>query len=137
MTLQNPKDVRSALKTAIETDLTDLQTVYGYMPKDFNGQSPVCTIERLPIQLNLKTSVGFQAYDFAVSFYARSDGDAASGLTAADAEDVLDDLLYALCTSVLARYNGEFIQASDPVQMTMESGAVYQSEIHYVRISRP
>ena len=137
MSIQNAKTVRSGLATVITTGLTDLQAVYSYYPKNFGGLSPVCTIERLAIQPNLKTQVTFQSYDFAVTFWALCDGASGSGLTAADAEDKLDDLLYALCTVLMANYNAEFYQPSEQIQMAMESGNVYQMETHYVRISRP
>jgi hypothetical protein len=64
-------------------------------------------------------------------------------MTASDAEDKLDDLHYALCLmlkeppSSSAIGNAEFLQLSDQIKMTMESGNVYQAETHYVRINRP
>ena len=147
MSIQNRKTVRGALATAITTAVSGtgkpLQAVYGYYPKEFGGQSPVCTIESLPIQINLKTGVNLQNYDFAVTFWALTDGATGSGMTASDAEDKLDDLHYALCLmlkeppSSSAIGNAEFLQPSDQIKMAMESGNVYQAETHYVRLSRP
>jgi len=137
MSIQDPGTVRAELRTAILNGITALQAVYGYFPKDLKGQSPVCTIERLAIQPNIKTAVNLQSYDFAVTFWVLADGASGSGLTAEDAENMLDDLIYALCTVLMAEYNAEFFQGSEQVQMAMESGNVYQVETHYVRISRP
>jgi hypothetical protein len=141
MAIQNPKTIRGRLKTAIQT-ITALQAVYGYYPKDLKGESPVCTIERLPIQVNLKTGVNLQSYDFVVTFWALTDGAAGTGLTAENAEDKLDDLHFELCKILknpgsLALGVCEFIQPSELVQFTAESGNVYQSEMHYVRITSP
>lgn len=141
MSITNRKTIRSGLKTAIQTAMIGtgkpLQAVYGYYPKDFGGQSPVCTIETLPSQFNLKTSALPQVYNYAVTFWALTDGAAGSGLAAADAEDVLDDLHYQLVLLLRANYNAEFFQPSDQVQFALESGNVYQAETHYVRLTTP
>ena len=141
MSILNRKTVRGALATAITTAVSGtgkpLQAVYGYYPKEFGGQSPVCTIESLPIRINLLAPVNVQNYDFAVTFWALTDGATGSGLTASDAEDKLDDLHYALCSLLLANYNAEFLQPSDQLKFEKESGNVYQAETHYVRINRP
>jgi len=137
MAITNRKTVRGNLKTAIQTDITALQAVYGYYPKDLGGQSPVCTIETLPSQFNLRTNATPQNYDFAVTFWALTDGASGSGLTASDAEDKLDDLHYALVVLLRKSFNAEFLQPSEQVQMAMESGNVYQTEIHFVRLTMP
>jgi hypothetical protein len=135
MSMPNRKTVRSTLATNITAHVTALQAVYGYYPKDFGGQSPVCTIETMPSQYNLKTMPMTQDVDYAITFWALTDGATGSGETAADAEDKLDDLHYALCLMFLQNhYLAEFIQASSIVQFSMESGAVYQSETHFVRL---
>jgi hypothetical protein len=137
MGITNRKTIRTALKTAILTDITTLQAVYGYYPKDLGGQSPVCTIETLPSQFNLRTNAIPQEYSYAVTFWALTDGATGSGMTAADAEDVLDDLHYALVKLLRKSYNAEFFQASEQMQFTLESGNVYQSETHFVRLLTP
>jgi len=137
MAITNRKTIRGNLKTAIQTEITALQAVYGYCPKDLGGQSPVCTIETLPSQFNLKTNATPQNYDLAVTFWALTDGAAGTGLTAADAEDKLDDLHYALTLLLRKSFNAEYIQPSDQVQLALESGNVYQTEMHFVRITSP
>ena len=141
MSIQNPKTVRSALASAIQTAMIGtglpLQAVYGYYPKDLGGLSPVCTIESLPRAFNLKTATNFQTYEYAVTFWASTDGETGSGATAADAEDALDDCYYALTRLLLDQYKAEYFQASVPIQFEQESGNIYQTEMHYVRISRP
>jgi hypothetical protein len=137
MSIQTLKTVRSTLSGYIQSDVTGLQTVYGYMPKTFDGRHPVCTIERLPVQHRLKS--GLNDYNFAVTFWARTDGASGSGLTAANAEDTLDDLYNALYTSVKSRYGdfAKFYQDSAQYPLEMESGVVYQAETHFLRLSMP
>jgi hypothetical protein len=147
MSIQNRKTIRGRLKAVIESAMEGtgkpLQETYGYYPKDLGGLSPVCTIESLPIQINLKTAVSVQVYDFAVTFWALTDGPATSGMTAGDAEDKLDDLHYALTLALkdppaaLALGNAEYFQPSEQAQFAYESGNVYQAETHYVRLTTP
>jgi hypothetical protein len=133
MAIPSRHTVRDDLVSKITSDITTLQAVYGYLPKDFGGQSPVCTVENGPLQIDVTTDIYHQEFTLIVGFWIRRDGGAGSGLDAATSEDMLDSLAQALATLLAKSYNARFSMPSD-LFYDMIDGNDYRIEFHYVEL---
>lgn len=123
--ISNRKDARNSLATALGT-ITGFQAVYDHLPKGFDGQSPVCTIDAVSQYPDLASAPGTETFQFAVGVWVRRDD-------AAAAEDTLDDLAQDVAEAVEAWHNGIFYQASEATYEELESGQ-YRVEWHFVQV---
>ena len=128
MTVKNRSVRRLALVSAITSQITDLQAVYDHLAKDFNGQSPVATVESSG-WLPLETPAEPQDLNYIVGFWARRD-DAQTG---AQAEQKLDDLAEDLANLVFNTFHGKFTEESTTMYAQI-GGHSYRVEFHYVRL---
>ena len=130
----NRKDAREDLASNISTEITDLQTVYDYMPKDYEGESPVCVVQSGPVDYSLQTEPNKQTFNFYVSFWLRVDGASGSGLTSEDAEDALDNFAQDLADVLLDHYqNPDWIGDSEQFDEIID-GVPYSAEMHLIRL---
>jgi hypothetical protein len=132
MAVVNRLEARAAVLADLQANLTDLQAIYDYLPKDLQGQSPVCTIESGPIA-QTHTPDEPQAVNLVVGFWVRRDGEAGSGMTAEDAADLIDTLAAGLATRMFAAFNATFPRESEIGYETID-GNDYQIELHYVQM---
>jgi len=124
MTVQNRKTARASLLAALET-ITAFAEVYDYLPKDLSGLSPVCTIESGPADYAWLPS-DQNMFKFIVGVWVRRDD-------AEDAEDLLDDLSYAVAGVIQDWHSATFYQESDPGYDLIDQ-VYYRSEAHFVSV---
>jgi len=122
------RKIRRKSLTAKLDALTMVQDAYDHLAKDFIGQSPVATVENGPIR---PTSTPDKPDDIEliVGFWVRRD----DAVTAAQAEDLLDDFLSELRDIVFDDYNGEFMTESQ-LDYAEIGGYNYRVEFHFVKV---
>lgn len=108
--------------------LAMIQETYDHLAKDFVGQSPVVTVENSSIQLT-STPDEPDDIDLIVGLWVRRD----DAVTAAQAEDLLDDFLSALREIIFNDYNGQFLMESQ-LDYAEIGGYNYRVEFHFVRV---
>ena len=122
--ISNRKDARNSLVTALEA-ITGFQEVYDYLPKDFGGQSPVCTVDGLSQFPQFEPAV-METFQFAVGVWVNR-------AAAATAEDTLDDLAQDVAEVIQDWHNGFFFQPSECTYEELEDGQ-YRVEWHFVQV---
>lgn len=132
MAVVNRLEAREAVASDLTTNITSLQAVYDHLPKDLEGQSPVCTIESGPI-MQTHTPDEPQAINLVIGFWVRRDGDTGSGMDADSAADVLDNLATNLATRMFATFNATFSRESE-IGYEEIDGNLYLIELHYVQL---
>lgn len=136
MTFPNRKTLRKALATYIESDITWLQSVYAYVPDGILGESPVCTVETWPKLTDLKTGATKDP-EYLVTVWVLEKNARGEVSDPSAAADLIDDFHHDLCVMLRKYYNAEFFQSPDLLPISFESGNVYITETHYVRILGP
>jgi len=122
--ISNRKNARDSLVTAL-TGITGFQAIYDHLPKDFDGQSPVCCVDALSQYPQFSPAVA-EPFRFAVWVWVdRAD--------AAAAEDLLDDLAQDVADAVKVWHNGFFYQESEASYEELEKGQ-YRTETHFVQV---
>lgn len=124
--ISNRKDARKSLETALKT-ITGFQAVYDHLPKGFDGQSPVCTIDAVSQYPDLASAPGTETFQFAVGVWVRR-------TDAGTAEDALDDLAQDVAEVVAAWHNGIFYQASEATYEVLDAADQYRVEWHFVQV---
>lgn len=128
MAFRNRKTVRSDLATQIAADAglgPLLQATYGYRPKDFEGQSPVCTVESA-FSFPQFTPSSDDVFGFVVIFWVdRTD--------AAAAEDLIDDLEFNFKEFMKTWDIGEIVQESE-IDFEVLGKGQYVVERHFVQV---
>ena len=122
--ISNRKDARNSLVAAL-TAVPGFQAVFNHLPKDFDGQSPVCTIDGVSQYPQFMPAI-FETFQFAVGVWVRRDD-------AATAEDQIDDLAQSVAQTIAAWHNGTFYQPSEATYEELESGQ-YRVEWHFVQV---
>lgn len=123
----NRKRVRKALAAEFLAS-SAFQSVFDHLGKDFQGESPVCTVENGPVRLTSTPSDPSDLY-LVVGVWIRRD----DALSAQQAEDSLDDLLTVVEDVVLNKFNGSFETQSLP-DYELIGGHDYRVEFHFVRL---
>lgn len=123
--ITNRKDARASLVTALQT-VSGFQAVYNHLPKSFDGQSPVCTVDGLSQFPDFNAPAAAETFQFSVGVWVRRDD-------AAAAEDLTDDLAQAVAEVVYGWHNGLFFQPSEATYEELESGQ-YRVEWHFVQV---
>jgi hypothetical protein len=120
--------VRAAVASAAKTSITALQQSYAYLPKKFDGQSPVLTVESGPMH-HTGTPNEPQDIQLILGLWVARDTDASG------AEDLLDTLSEALAEFMILTYSADFTRDSEPDYEEVD-GLIYRLEFHYVTIRR-
>lgn len=121
------KGRRKSLTAKLDA-LAMIQETYDHLAKDFIGQSPVVTVENGPLRLT-STPEQPDDIDLIVGLWIRRD----DAVTAAQAEDLLDDFAAQLRNIVFDDYNGEFMTESQ-LDYAEIGGYNYRVEFHFVQV---
>lgn len=105
----------------------ELEAAYPYLVSDLMGQSPIGTVENMPMQIP-ETPDDPDHSMVAVTFWLRRD----DAQTSSDAEDLMDDLMVKLALYVFDELVGGFYQNSLPGYEEI-SGRVYRFETHFIQ----
>jgi hypothetical protein len=133
MSFSNRKTNRKLLAQHLETDITWLQKVYAYAPDDLDGESPVCTVETWPTITEIKTNPT-KDYCYLVTIWVLEKNARGEVSDPSAAADLIDDFHHDLCVLLRERLNAEFFQPPDLFPFSMESGNIYITETHYVKV---
>ena len=122
------RKVRRKAITAKLDALSMIQDTFDHLAKDFDGQSPVVTVENGPA-LPTSTPDSPDDVNLIVGLWVRRD----DAVTAAQAEDLLDDFLTELQSIIFNDYNGEFVMESQ-LNYGEIGGYNYRVEFYFVRV---
>jgi hypothetical protein len=125
MSVSSRKTIREGVALGIQTDITAFQAVYNYLPKAFDGQSPVCTVESGPLS-HQSTPDDPEKINLIIGIFVRRDD-------AATAEDQLDDLAQSLWDFLETKHNAEPLFSSDPGYAEID-GILYRYEWHPITL---
>lgn len=123
---------RMAFRKALTAELsavTEIQVAYDHVPNELGGESPVVTVASDGSQLE-RTPREAEYVQLEVGVWVLREEDPAT------AEDMLDIVRERLKTIVSNRYNGDFIQTSEPDYVEMD-GKSWRVEFHRVGALRP
>ena len=133
MTTTSRKALRAQLAIDLAT-LTQVQEVVPHLPRALKGKSPICSVESGGWQPSLNVEEMPTKVRVIIGFWVRRSADPGSTVpTAAQAEDMIDDLALALVNLLEGSYNSSFYR---PLTLDYEviDGTEYRIEFHYVEI---